>query len=1074
MPTPEQEQIAALVAPIASQVVELLTVAVKQVLIEERSHLISSLINEVNSHLSATLKSYFEEQLAIQKQEFQSELQTKIDELKFQHYQQLERLGQAVEELMSSQPSDEFSEEILDDIYEEIADEELDQFTSIEFKSEEFAEEDLDLEAIESESLAIAQELIIDQSLAEDEDLDQLESELFDKEFNLIPSELVLEMVESETSEIDLELDLFAVIPTQEPLLASNFDEFSNQVDEDEEFNQFESELFGDHDSSQSEEEIEDVILDTELNLFAETSSSEVSKAQEELSLDPFADMSLESQEFDESPEIIYTGEEFEFALEDLSLGLDFAEDPKQTENEDLTEFNKLFGDNESDSVSIVSLQSATLESDQDLDLFNFDNQEELILNSEFDQLEQNIQQETEDLDLDDELNFFAETTALDYLNDEMEMISESNLEDEIRQSFDPFADLSPELDNKEIGNTEVEKVSQASEEIIYEGEEYEYIPDPEISLELDQLSAELNESGGMYIEVNRLNLELEQELSIVFAESLSEIGDADLSEFADSESENGFWNSDLEIEHPDSTQKDIWHLGIDFGYSGIRACLFNQATGQVYPLAFDGAEQIIANIDLNVDGGAIALQGFKQFLRLGIPYQIGNEWQPKLKWINNQTLSLKDFQVAAQQLFNQILNQIKNFATNSDLSDPIDIANLETVILGHPHSWSDAYIFNLREAVLASGLINDIEKVLVIDQAITFGMRSAAFTFPAENSKESSQLFLDSGAFTTALSFTLGSERRFSDLEYAGLGINQDIILQLLFSKTKDKFPATKFIKSGEPNPIHRADLQQHLLNSAIGIESLAIAEQIKLFFSEQPNIQGWQGNVGGKSLKISRSELEIKVIQPFIQSLNDAIDLMIFGTKPEDITEIAIAGGTMQLPSIHQWLEAKFANAQVSILPSSNLAHGLAIAPLYSQYLDINRHQYSDFFLLSEICALNLQEPLTLGGLMKKLQNRGVNAKACSDRLAKILSGQLPAGIFPWQEPEKFLVLADPNLHPHLLDANLFTPLGNDLYEPNPTSTQLLGAYLKMLESSINQSFSEPLVFPSFAAERIPEVIA
>jgi hypothetical protein len=29
-------------------------------------------------------------------------------------------------------------------------------------------------------------------------------------------------------------------------------------------------------------------------------------------------------------------------------------------------------------------------------------------------------------------------------------------------------------------------------------------------------------------------------------------------------------------------------------------------------------------------------------------------------------------------------------------------------------------------------------------------------------------------------------------------------------------------------------------------------------------------------------------------------------------------------------------------------------------------------------------------------------------------------------------------------------------------------------MLESSINQSFSEPLVFPSFAAERIPEVIA
>lgn len=970
MPTPEQEQIAALVA---SQVAE----AVKQILVEERSLLISSLINEVNSHLSATLKFYFEEQLAIQKQEFQSELQTKIDELKFQHYQQLERLGQAVEEVMSSHPSDEFSEEILDDIYEEIGEPELDQFTSVEF----------------------------------------------------------------------------------------------------------ESEFFEDYESIQSEQEIEDVILDPELNLVAETILNDETKAQEEFSLDPFADLSLESEEFYESPEIIYTGEEFEFDLEDLGSDLNSSEDGniKLIESED--EFNKLFEDNESNPVSLESLELATseislttdlisdLEGDHDLELFDFDNQEGLILNSEFDQLEQNIQQETADLDLDDELNLFAETTALDYLNDDVEMVSESNLEDELWQTSDPFADLSSDLDDAEIRNTEVVKVDQALEEIIYEGEEYEYIPDPDLSLELDQeiqLSVELNER-------DRLNLELEQELDIVFADSLSGIEDADLSEFADSEAENGFWNSDLEIENPDSTPKDIWHLGIDFGYSGIRACLFNQTAGQVYPLTFDGEEQIGTNIDLHVDGGAIALQGFKQFLRLGIPYQIGNEWQPKLRWINNQTLSLKDFQVAAQQLFRQVCGQIENFATNSDLSDPINIiANLETVILGHPHSWSDAYIFNLREAVLESGLANDIEQVLVIDQAITFGMRSAACTFPAENSRESPQLFLDSGAFTTTLGFISGSEHRFSDLEYSGLGINQDIVLQLLFPKTKDKFPATKFIKSGEPNPIHRTDLQQHLLNSAIGMESLAIGEQIKLFFSEQPSIQGWQGNVGGKSLKISRSELEIKVIQPFIQSLNDAIDQLIFGTKPEDIAEIAIAGGTMQLPSIHQWLEAKFANAQVSILPSSNLARGLAIAPLYSQYLDINRHQYSDFFLLSEICALNLQEPVNLGDLMKKLQNRGVNAKACSDRLAQILSGQLPAGILPWQEPEKFLILADPNLHPHLLAANLFTTLGNDLYDPNPTYTQLLGAYLKMLESSINQSFSEPLVFPNFAAERIPEVIA
>lgn len=1155
-----------------SQVAQNVTEVIEQTLQQERSLLISSVIEEVNSHLTKnltkiltdtltetltkTLKVYFEEQferqlsiqLALKEKAYELDLQTKIDELKFQHYQQLERLGQAVEQVMTSQPSEQildedeydlFMDEATDETADEFTGEFADEFDGFTFVESEFFTED-ELITSTSESQEKYQEG--DANLIQNNEVLNHASEIKDEiELELIidfPQDLLEEsfngesdrLFESQSVELNLESQ-FEIKNSDSP--ETLLESLSENLEDDRALNLFDSDIQGserdlkldsedvnlfENDSVEndfkrySETELD---FDDELNLFDETTNESLDENSGESTDLDFLGITDQNELSD--PFEVESNSQFE--LDNCTD--DINDDLEESNQWRSLEIDSIPANNEFDLLTLEDDLREPLQSeievdsiigiDDELNLFDLDDDRELASDDidEFMAFEKNLKREVEDLKLDDELNLFAESADPDFFGEEIETftslkLSDPTLEPLLNEPFNelldelpdnlsdekvssPFSILSfedapPEIkvgiekriedieSNSDGGHVNFADYFEDSPEIIYEGE-YQF--DAELDLEpLDtELSTDIELSEG-----DRLNLDLERELELelkrelldsdaAISDSLEhseleaeinlEIQDDLLSEFADS-AEEDFWNSDLDIESPISNLKDRWHLGIDFGYSHTRACLFNQSSDRVYVLNFNGEESIKSVKYLTLESEETAsIQGFKQILRLGIPYKSDGVWQPLIKWRNTYREGIHVF----RGFIGGLLREIK-LAAHPELADvSVIIDNLETVILGHPHSWSDAYIFNLREAVFESGLVTDMEKVLVIDRAI-------ALSFPLMPTLPR-QLCIDSGAFTTTLSFALDSsvkpECRFDDLEHAGLGINQDIVLQLLYPKTKDKFPATKFILSGVPNSKYRTDLQQFLTKSPIGLEALAIAEQIKLFFSQEPSAVIWQGSLGGKSLKISRSELEIKVIQPFIQTLNDVTDRAIYGTQPQDITDIAISGGTMQIPELRQWLEAKFANARISILPSSNLAEGLAIAPKHSQYLDINRHQYSDYFLLSEICALNLQEPINLANLMKKLQYRGVNAKACTHRLARILLGQLPAGVLPWREPES-LVLPDPNLDPTLLTSNLFTPVGNDLYQPNLAYAQLLGAYLKMLESSIHQSFSEPLVFPSF----------
>jgi hypothetical protein len=95
-----------------------------------------------------------------------------------------------------------------------------------------------------------------------------------------------------------------------------------------------------------------------------------------------------------------------------------------------------------------------------------------------------------------------------------------------------------------------------------------------------------------------------------------------------------------------------------------------------------------------------------------------------------------------------------------------------------------------------------------------------------------------------------------------------------------------------------------------------------------------------------------------------------------------------------------------------------------------------------------------------------RGVNIKACRDRLLNILQGDLPDGLFPWQEPEQGVILEDPTLSNDLLAGRLFELETDGTYQPNVVKFQQLRIYLQAVISNMSQSLNEPLVFPEILA--------
>ena len=541
----------------------------------------------------------------------------------------------------------------------------------------------------------------------------------------------------------------------------------------------------------------------------------------------------------------------------------------------------------------------------------------------------------------------------------------------------------------------------------------------------------------------------------------------------------------------------DTWVLGIDFGSTAIRASLLNADTGRVYSLYLNDTDEmpckIVWQTDQSLDDpiakdirtiskrsqnaeleeGEVVLVHFKQFLKLGLPYRGVSTWQPIIQWADPCQVSLRWLIAALKNL----LEQIQTRANHPKLPDVgLILLKLSGVVFGYPANWSDTYILNIREAILKAGLVSQAEQVMAVDQAIA----PVLSLLHEQKISQEVTLLVDAGAITTSLCLTKSlsqtkdrSKLHIRSLDYAGISISQDIVVQLFYphwqlitnpNRHLCNLDHLSLPEIGASAPQQRILLQQYLLSSDLGQQMLELADRVKVTFGRDAGVDSWNEELMGQPIVVLRRELENLILQPFTQRLNRELNSILSnaGVLGEDVLQVLLLGSTMHIPLLSRWLSQKLPNAKIAPLATSALANGLAVSPLYPNLQDVARQQYSDYFLLQEICRLNLTQSINPNQLLQQLQMRGINIKTCRDRILSILQGDLPEGLFPWQEPEHSLVLEDPTLSSDLFAGRLFELETDGTYQPNVTKFQQLRVYLQAIIGNMSQTLNEPLVFP------------
>lgn len=342
-----------------------------------------------------------------------------------------------------------------------------------------------------------------------------------------------------------------------------------------------------------------------------------------------------------------------------------------------------------------------------------------------------------------------------------------------------------------------------------------------------------------------------------------------------------------------------------------------------------------------------------------------------------------------------------------------------------------DAYIFNLREIILNCGFCQRPEQVIAVPQII------APLLDRLHNVGNITEitLFIDSGVNTTELLLVKPFE---------GKPLSHDN----LFYQTIDQ--------GGEHLSLMliKELLLPQLANPPRPEALLSLADTIKVHIDREDIwLDEWQGH----KLSIGRSAYINRVCQPFLQLLNRHVNGLLIrsGLFAENIKTVVRSGGTMQGTVFQEWLEQKFPQAKREKEPSN--ADGLAVAPRFYGLLDLSHQQYSDFFLVHEMCKLNWQEPMHPSTVLQQLQQRGINVHSCVNRVISILQNNLPKGVIP-QDP---ILVPDGAIETFLQSGGLFERLGNGFYQISPKQLAWMDNYLAQLCHHLQQSITEPMVF-------------
>jgi hypothetical protein len=601
-----------------------------------------------------------------------------------------------------------------------------------------------------------------------------------------------------------------------------------------------------------------------------------------------------------------------------------------------------------------------------------------------------------------------------------------------------------------------------------------------------------------------------------------------------------------------DRQPPEEWYLGLDFGTTGISAVLLHRPTATLYPIywwqsdlphppervfrlpstvyvsledekaaivavGFEALDLQTADAALGDEGiSGLLLQGFKSCLNAGLSWtdDLGHP-QPIIQWSLRQSLPLERVQIAVQVLLATLTQSASVYDRTSEDPTPIDrhptalaVPPLAGIAIGISHLHSEAYRFNLREAVFQAKLVQRPEQVAFLEESIATvlsALPSHAHIGSTEGNWQFSPewggttLTIEAGASTTELvlvdlpiNLDELTHHRFQrqSFPYGGHAIDQDIICQLLFHEDwlQAEFAALQapeFPQPGEPDLSTRIAFGQWLQSSSLGLFLLDAAAQVKIKLQDREKWTIEWGNTSpeilrDRSIQVQRQDLESRILVTYVQRLNRELNGLLSrtGVAVEGINQALCAGGSASWKAIARWLRQKLPNATIAqdVYPSgrstscSRVAYGLAALPLYPNLLGTLSPHYSDYFLLRELleafpnCALSLQELLPL------LERRGINVRICQPRILEFLEGRLPLGLIP-TEPEAQWLTPESKQHPLYLELTampLFESVGDPstvslrerTYRPRPEQVDLLRQYLHRLTVDAAQTLEDPQI--------------
>lgn len=482
---------------------------------------------------------------------------------------------------------------------------------------------------------------------------------------------------------------------------------------------------------------------------------------------------------------------------------------------------------------------------------------------------------------------------------------------------------------------------------------------------------------------------------------------------------------------------------------------------------------------------GAIAGQlplRFKPYLNLTVPFESPqtHTWEPRIQQSETQTLPL----IQVQRTLTEVLRQLQPPTARceaeglSSAAFQTAMAQLAGIVLNQPIGSSDAYRFNLREAVLAAGLVSDPAQIYFLEEAIA-ALLPGLHQTSAATPQKTGILGVSAGTAATELVLvncsldhhTLTRQQlALGRLAYAGNALDQDIICHLLHPTATQwqalGLSALNLPLPGEPDLEARYPLQQRLEQEPLGQALLQAVRQMKPTLCQQDVTFDFQG----QQWQLHYRDLQRWILVPYLQQLNREVNLLLtqLDIPAEELQTIICVGGMATIPAIAHGLQRKFPQAQI-VTPSSTatapptVAAGLALLPHFPGVLEAMRHQYSDYFLLRAILqTLPIQaEPISAAHIVQLLAAQGIPSAASQRFVMSLLEGQLPAG---WVlSKASTLLLAPESLqtaeYQALATAPLFSRQGPQVYRLNRQQRDRLWNHLQIILANTHQTLATPL---------------